>query len=30
MGVKDLIQIRQGKFFEIDMKGDDSIMPVTS
>ena len=24
MGVKDLIQIRQGKFFEIDMKGDDS------
>ena len=24
MGVKDSIQIRQGKFFEIDMKGDDS------
>ena len=24
MGIKNLNQIRQGKFFEIDMKGDDS------
>ncbi len=24
MGIKDLIQIRQGKFFEIEMSNDDS------